>query len=44
MSVVGIILVSLLKNGEINWTVLSMALVFYLSLWMISKGRKKGRI
>lgn len=37
----GIILVSLLKNGEINWTVLSMALVFCLSLWMISKGRKK---
>lgn len=37
----GIILVSLLKNGEINWTVLSMALVLCLSIWMISKNRKK---
>lgn len=37
----GIILVSLLKNGEINWTVLGMALVLCLSFWMISKGRKK---
>lgn len=37
----GIILVSLLKNGEINWTVLSFALVLCLSLWMVSKGAKK---
>lgn len=38
----GIILASLLKNGEINWTVLSMALLLCLSIWTISKGRRKG--
>lgn len=37
----GIILVSLLKNGEVNWSVLSWALVLCLSIWFISKGTKK---
>lgn len=37
----GIILVSLIKNGEINWTALSMTVLLCLSIWIISKGRKK---
>lgn len=37
----GIIIASLIKNGEINWTVLGFALILCLSFWMLSKGRKK---
>ena len=37
----GIILVSFIKNGEINWSVLGFALVLCLSFWMLSKGYKK---
>lgn len=34
----GIILVSLLKNGEINWVVLGITMLMLISLWCLNMG------